>query len=133
VGKRSTKRRAKITDLTPKELLEEIAKTLENSLDWLDEEYSEAVNLDLDPPLFYSVSLEIITKLCRYIVSEEDKDKLDKCVEVAEDIIDELEDKYNEPFVRAWIKVYYVASEEMFKELVEALKRMPKFEKDRSY
>ncbi|PNV81093.1 MAG: hypothetical protein C0179_04405 [Fervidicoccus sp.] len=131
MGKRRKVKKTK--EMTPKELLDEITKVVDSALYWMDKEWTEYVNNpNLDPPLFYDVSIEVLTEVCRHIVGEEDEEKINKCFEVADDIVDNLENKYNEPFVEAWIKIYYNVNEKIFEELVETLKQMPKnaFEKD---
>ena len=134
MGKRRKVEKPKeVREMTPKELLEEITKSLDESLDWLDKDWTEYVNdPGLDSPLFHDVSIEILNELCRRIVGEDDEERVNKCVEVADDIAMELEEKYDEPFVQAWVKIYYNVNEKIFEELVEALKRTPKiaFEKD---
>jgi hypothetical protein len=132
-SRRKVKKTKEIGEMTPRELLDEIAREVEGALYWMDKEWTEYVNNpNLEQPLYYELSMEIQAELCRHIVGEEDEEKISKCVEVADDIVEKLEDKYNEPFVQAWIKIYYNVNEKIFEELVETLKQMPKsaFEKD---
>ncbi len=136
--RRKVKKTKEIEEMTPKELLDEIAKEVEGALYWMDKEWTEYVNdPNLDPPLFYEVSMEIQDGLCRRIlgievIDEEDEEKIYNCVDVADAIVEALEDKYDDAFVRAWVEIHYSVNEEIFKELVETLKRIPKeiFEKD---